>query len=143
MGWLRQFLSFIVVGLSNTTVDLGVFNLIYSLRPTANVNWLLAYNSIAVVLAIVNSYIWNTRWTFQKGARLRGRGAWRQRILFVAQSLLNLLVNDVVVLFITPYLMAIHGLPPRLASNAAKGVAMIVASLVSFAAMRFLIFPES
>jgi len=143
MRWVRQFLSFVVVGLSNTTVDLGVFNLIYTLRPTANVNWLLVYNSVAVMLAIVNSYIWNTRWTFQKGARHRGPAAWRQRALFVAQSLVNLLVNDIVVLFITPYLMAIHGLPPRLASNASKGVAMIVASLVSFVVMRFLIFPES
>jgi putative flippase GtrA len=143
MGWARQFLSFVVVGLSNTTVDLGVFNIIYALRPTANVNWLLAYNSVAVVLAIVNSYIWNTRWTFRRGAVQQGRGVWRQRILFVAQSLLNILVNDLVVLFIAPYLMAIHGVPPRLASNAAKGVAMIVASLVSFGAMRFLVFPGS
>jgi putative flippase GtrA len=135
-----QFLSFVVVGLSNSAVDLGVFNLLYAIQPTANVDWLVAYNSIAVVCAIANSYVWNTRWTFRRQALHHGGGAWRQRILFVAQSLLNIAINDLIVLFIAPYLMAIHGLPPRLASNAAKAVAMVIASLISFVAMRLVVF---
>jgi putative flippase GtrA len=135
-----QFLSFVGVGLTNSAVDLGVFNLLYALQPTANVNWLVAYNSVAVVCAIINSYIWNTRLTFRREARHHGDRAWRQRILFMSQSVFNILVNDLIVLLIAPYLMGIHGLPPRLASNAAKVVAMVVASLLSFLAMRLVVF---
>lgn len=137
---VTQFVSFVAVGLTNGVVDLGVFNLIYALRPTANVTAILVYNSVAVFFAITNSYIWNSRWTFRSQIHYRGQRAWRQRVLFVLQSILNIGVNDLVLFIIVPYLMSTHGLSPRLASNISKVIAMVVASLVSFLAMRWVVF---
>ena len=57
-----QFVKFGVVGVANTVVDWIVFyillNTIVTLEPAAK--------AIAFLVAMLNSYIWNTIWTFRK-----------------------------------------------------------------------------
>jgi len=57
-----QFVKFGVVGVANTVVDWIVFylliNTIVTLEPAAK--------AIAFLIAMLNSYIWNTIWTFRK-----------------------------------------------------------------------------
>lgn len=60
-----QFIKFGVVGVTNTAVDWLVFFLIThyivltkDFEPTAK--------AIAFVVAVLNSYLWNTVWTFKK-----------------------------------------------------------------------------
>jgi len=60
-----QFIKFGVVGVSNTAVDWIIFFLIThfivtnkSFEPTAK--------AIAFLIAVLNSYLWNTIWTFKK-----------------------------------------------------------------------------
>lgn len=62
---ITQFLKFVVVGVSNTAVDwLAYFILTgfvitdFSAKPLAK--------AIAFLVAVTNSYIWNTIWTFRK-----------------------------------------------------------------------------
>lgn len=62
---LIQFIKFGVVGVTNTAVDWLVFFLIThyivlskDFEPTAK--------AIAFVVAVLNSYLWNTVWTFRK-----------------------------------------------------------------------------
>jgi len=62
---LIQFIKFGIVGVSNTAVDWVVFFMITQLiiadksfEPTAKV--------ISFLAAMLNSYIWNTIWTFKK-----------------------------------------------------------------------------
>ncbi|MCL6563053.1 MAG: GtrA family protein [Firmicutes bacterium] len=137
---LGQFLKFVTVGLGNAAIDLGVFNGLYLLSPTRSVGRLVLYNSVAVAMAILNSYVWNTRWTFRRQARRRGRALMRQRALFVAQSLVNIGVNDLVLGLIAPWILALHLMPPAVGNNLAKLVAMLTASFSSFLMMRWLVF---
>lgn len=133
---IGQYVRFIVVGLSNAVVDLGVLNLLLYLRPTHDPLMLVADNTIAVALAILNSYLWNTRWTF----RLMVTGSARERALFVAQGGLNVVVNDVVLLAMTGVLQPTQGLWYLVASNAAKLIAMLTASTTSFILLRTVVF---
>lgn len=58
---VKQAGKFGIVGVSNTLIDLGVYNLLIFMFGMYTV-----YASvISVSLAIINSYIWNKRWTFQ------------------------------------------------------------------------------
>lgn len=133
-----QFLRFLTVGVTNSIVDFGVFNLLLWIFPTRDLSALVLYNSIAVALAIVNSYLWNTRFTFRAAAG--GERAHRQRALFAAQSLFNVGVNDLVVAIFVRIVTEDSLMTPQLASNASKLVAMLVASLSSFLIMKYVVF---
>lgn len=140
-GLARQFSRFVTVGLTNSIVDFGVFNLLFAVYPTTNIAILVAYNSVAVALAILNSYLWNTRWTFRAGV-VRGTRGHRQRLLFLAQALLNVGVNDAVVAILTHLLLYQTFLSPTDSSNLAKLVAMLVASLSSFLIMKYVVYAQ-
>jgi hypothetical protein len=63
-----QFARFCLVGMSNAVIDFSVLNAALFAFPTHSNVLLLAYNTVAVVLAATNSFIWNRRFTF----RVRG-----------------------------------------------------------------------
>lgn len=61
-GGLIQFLKFAIVGVVNTGVDWVVFYLLIHL--VTNIDHSTA-KAISFILALLNSYIWNTIWTFK------------------------------------------------------------------------------
>lgn len=131
-----QYLRFCAVGVSNAVVDLGALNLLLLLYPTTSDATLLLYNTIAVILAIMNSYLWNTRWTFHAQAT----SSRRERTLFVAQALLNILINNVVLYTMTDLLPTEAGDWSILTANLAKLAAMVAASSISFLLLRTVVF---
>ncbi len=135
-----QFGQFVFVGLGNAVVDLIFFNGLYFLFPTRNVDQLVLYNTVSVIAAILNSYVWNSRWTFRTQVRTQGKDALRQKVLFVIQSLINIVVNDLILWVIAPMVLEVHAIPHVMANNIAKLVAMFLASLTSFVMMKLFVF---
>ena len=138
----RQIVRFALIGGSNVVIDFGVYNLLLVVAPSRNPDTLVVYNTIAVICALTNSYFWNKSWTF-RSQRLSGSGPvrlWRERLLFVAQGVLNVVVNDLVLAGVTVVLNRNDLLSAYLANNLAKVVGVLVASSVSFLAMRFVVF---
>jgi putative flippase GtrA len=131
-----RFSKFTVVGASNAVVDIGVLNLFLWLQPTRNPWELALYNGIALVLANINSYFWNTRWTF------RGRSAHtkRQTVLFCVQALINVAVSNGLFLALVRPLLIYTDVPAYLTGNVAKIISVIVASTISFFLMRYFVF---
>jgi putative flippase GtrA len=78
---LWQFIKFNIVGISNTAVDFAVYFLLTNL---AGFNYILA-QTCSYTAGIVNSYIWNTIWTFRKEKRRTAR----EIILFVVVNLVS------------------------------------------------------
>ena len=62
---LTQFVKFAVVGVSNTAVDWIVYYALINFVLTATNEKSIA-KAISFVVAVINSYIWNTIWTFKK-----------------------------------------------------------------------------
>ncbi|MCL6444095.1 MAG: GtrA family protein [Alicyclobacillus sp.] len=125
-----------VVGLANAAVDLLVLNGLLLMHVTRS-PWLLSlYNTVAVICAILNSYIWNRRWTFADTSD----GSMRERFAFVVQAVLNIVLNDVILVWLSSYLVFAKSVPLFISSNAAKGLAMFLASSVSFIMMRLFVF---
>jgi putative flippase GtrA len=132
-----RFSKFTIVGLSNAVVDIGTLNLFLWFASTRDPSVLALYNGVALVLANVNSYFWNTRWTFR--ARAKRRDA-RQRILFTVQALFNICVsNGLFYLLVHPVLLYTD-VPAYLAGNVAKLISVAVASTLSFFVLRYLVF---
>ncbi len=135
----RQYGEFVTVGIFNAIVDLGVLNLLRWLFPTTDKLGLTVENSLAVALAITNSYLWNTRWTF----RPQADGSVRQLVLFLSQSVLNIGINDLALILTAAPISHLHLGPPWVSFNLSKGAAMAFASSSSFLIMRLFVFRPS
>lgn len=131
-----KYAQFSVVGISNALVDVGVLNLFLLIGPSRSPELLVLYDIVAPGLTNVNSYLWNTLWTFRDQARHDAR----QVGLFTAQGLLNVGVSNLL-LWLTAYgLRAYSGLSPLISGNVAEAVSMVVASAMSFLFLRFFVF---
>ncbi len=85
--------KFGIVGVINTGVDLGIFNI---LKFFFGLQAIIA-NIISVSAAIINSYVWNKNWTF----RDKDKNISRQFIIFVVLSFGGLIINTGTLLFLT------------------------------------------
>ncbi|MDB5053058.1 MAG: polysaccharide synthesis protein GtrA [Bacilli bacterium] len=133
-----QFTQFSLIGILNGTIDLGALNLLLLMWPTQTVMGLFLFNSIAYVLAVLNSYFWNSRLTF----RLDVFFSVREKIIFVAQATVSLLIsNGVFLLFI--YWFGLFPIPLWIIHNASKGLSMAISSTSSFFFMKYFVFSGS
>jgi glycosyltransferase involved in cell wall biosynthesis/putative flippase GtrA len=141
-GRIRQLAAFSTIGGLNALVDVLAFNILLLAAPTQSSWMLTAYNTIAVCAALTNSYLLNSRWTF-RATRARHRSArWRQRVGFLAQAAVNIVVNDLVLSAMAGLFAGVTFLPGWLDTNLAKVTAMLCASFVSFVLLRTVVFSE-
>lgn len=87
--WTGQAVRFIIVGVINTGVDLGIFYLLSLIPGMPHV----AAKGISYVAGICNSFVWNKYWTFSAGGSERGK---REFAVFFAVNTPPLIVNIVV-----------------------------------------------
>ena len=132
----KRFSKFSLVGLSNAAIDIGVLNLFLWLGPTREVSMLVLYNGVALVLANLNSYIWNTLWTF----RGRAEHDTRQIVLFTLQVLVNIGISNGLFWALVHPIIVHTEVPTYLAGNVAKIISVTVASTISFFLMRYVVF---
>jgi putative flippase GtrA len=132
-----RFSKFTVVGFLNAIVDIGTLNLFLWLASTRDPSVLALYNGVALVLANLNSYVWNTRWTFRSRAKRRDL---RQRMLFSAQALFNISVSNGLFFVLIRPVLIYTDVPAYLAGNVAKIISVVVASTISFFVLRYVVF---
>ena len=136
LGKLAVPTKFCVVGVMNALVDFGALNLLSWSWPAADAVQLALYNTLALVLANANSYLFNTIWTFKEQTRHEGP---RQRATFVAQAVLNVGANNGL-FWLTAGLLADTALSVAVAQNVAKAISTVTASTLSFLLMRYVVF---
>jgi len=88
MSSLVQFVKFGLVGVSNTAVDWIVF---YILINFAFPSQHSVAKAISFTVAVLNSYLWNTVWTFKKEYQKAGKGASDKSAIFVKFVVVSLL----------------------------------------------------
>jgi putative flippase GtrA len=132
-----RFSKFTLVGFANAVVDIGTLNLFLWLAPTRDPSLLALYNGVALVLANLNSYFWNTRWTFRGRAQRRDP---RQRLLFTLQALFNICISNGLFFVLIRPVLIYTDIPAYLAGNVAKLISVAVASTVSYFLLRYVVF---
>ena len=132
-----RFSKFTLVGFSNAVLDIGTLNLFLWLASTRDPALLALYNGVALVLANLNSYVWNTRWTFRGRAKRRNL---RQRVLFTVQALFNISVSNGLFFVLIRPVLIYTDVPAYLAGNVAKIISVVVASTISFFVLRYVVF---
>ena len=81
---IRQVIRFAIVGVLNTLVDFAVFQTL-----NLTLGWVYAAQVLGYTFGIINSYLWNSNWTFRE-QRTRSL---REIVLYVAVNLVSLGVS--------------------------------------------------
>ncbi len=104
--WIEQGAKFLLVGMMNTVIDLGLyFSLTRFVVVLAEANFLA--KGISYSVGMVNSYLWNRSWTFQSDDR-----SWKTFLPFVLAKLVGMALNTSVLwvglqLLVLPEIMAL------------------------------------
>ena len=88
---LIKFIKFNAVGILNTAIDFVIFTVLVKLGLDAYVSQVISYSA-----GVLNSYIWNSRWTFkEKGVTAR------RVVLFIVVNLVSLGISTGVIALCT------------------------------------------
>lgn len=137
MPRLYEITLFFVVGVMNTGVDFGVLNLLILLTHHTSGWWLIFFNCISFLSAVINSYIFNGRFTF----RHRGSsGSWLF-LRFVAVNAGGLVINSIIVWLLEPVLAG--RLSSLLAINVSKAAAVFFSLTWNYFAIRQWVFTSN
>ncbi|WP_138418480.1 GtrA family protein [Aquibacillus sediminis] len=136
-----QVLQFGFIGVTNAIVDIVSLNILLFIWPTTQSNLLFVFNTIAYTLAIVNSYIWNKKYTFSH----RANSGAKEMILFIIQAIIALVISNLVFIGMVQLLtkQSLMQIPMFINQNIAKGTAMFLSSSASFFLMKFFVFRKS
>ena len=134
---LRQFSRFMIVGTLNTAIDfssLNILSMAYGITAGLVVGGI---NMPGLTLALTNSYLWNKFWVF-KGL---GNGSiFKDISLFLAVTVLAILINSGIVIMVTTYIAPLAGITAEGWLNVAKVVATAVSMFWTFFGYKFLVF---
>lgn len=101
---LKQILIFGIIGVINTSIDIGVFIFLKSIFNIDNQsNWIILINLIAIIIAIIFSYFANKKFTFQhkKNSDVKEIGS------FLVVNLFGFIVNTGIlktVIYMLPFI---------------------------------------
>ena len=131
---LIQYLKYSVIGLTCAGLDLGLLNLFLYLFPTNNTVLLTLFNSAAYVAAVLNSYFWNSKFTFNESKTIK------QSLAFIFQALVSLVIANLVFISGLWLLGFIPVFSKWVITNMAKLLSMYLSSLASFFFNKYFIF---
>ena len=131
-----QFVKFLLVGVLNTGIDFGVLNLLMFLTGITSGFYYSIFKAISFTCGVVNSYIWNKRWTFQKGKKLEKKEFSKFFTISLIAFGVNIGVASVLVNLVGP----IHGISPYIWANISALAAAGFTTLINFFGYKYLVF---
>jgi putative flippase GtrA len=132
-----QFLRFAVVGALNTGIDFAILNLLSYLTNVTEGARIIPLKGVAFLVANVNSYLINKRWTFKD--KTEGQGA-KQFSVYLTVSVIGALINIGAVFLITTYVPPVLGLSNALWLNVANLVATGLSLVWNFVGYKLIVF---
>ena|SRR5579872_2608287 len=134
----KQVIRFGVVGAINTVVDLAVLNALIAATGTGRTGAMYAlYKSVAFFCAVLNSYLLNRSWTFQRVA-LKSPMLEGSQFLFI--SILGALVNVGSSWYVATYTSPMWGVSTKLWPSVAALVGTAFSLGFNFIGYKFWVF---
>jgi putative flippase GtrA len=132
-----QLLRFGVVGVINTGVDFGVFNILIKLTGISKGAGIIPLKAGAFLVANVNSYLLNKKWTFKDNAT--GEGA-KKFSVYLSVSIIGALINIGCVYAVTTYIDPMFGLSDKMWANVANLAATGLSLVWNFVGYKLIVF---
>jgi len=137
--FIFQFGKFVVIGLTNTAVDVGILNVLMVLTQTYSGKNIFLLNSVSFVVAVIHSYFWNKLWTF----KVKRTDATKEFLQFLVVSVVGLLINGTIVYMITTWINPMFDFSAVSWANAAKITATVISLVWNFIGYKFIVFKKS
>ena len=100
----KRFLKFSAVGAVNFLIDLSILNLLSFATGINRGIFAAFFSAVSFLVANLNSYFWNKKWTFKKNNSQRGEGGNSGYKTFLAISVLGVAVNIFVIYVLTTFI---------------------------------------
>ena len=133
-----QAVRFVIVGISNVTVDVLLLNLLLMSFPTSNTGLLLLYNSAAYASGAINSYVLNKHWTFHSTRGMTGS----ELLRFAVVNAAGILCSNCII-WITARILQPMVTNAVLWANASKAASIVGTALLSYLGMRLWVFAST
>src|SRR5579859_6412988 len=131
---LREIVLFVGIGVLNTLVDFAALNLLIAVTHHDQGWWLLVFNALSFLAAVLNSYVLNGRFTFRNSSPTNV-----QKFLhFIAVNAVGLILNSVTVWAMSPLLDSM--LATLVAINVSKAMATLVSLCWNYYAIKRWVF---
>lgn len=135
----KQFSKFVIIGGLNTAIDFTILNIEMHLTGITNGPWFFLLNTISFLIAVINSYFMNKRFTFQDATRNREETKIAQ---FITISIIGSLINSTIVTTIVTTVHPMFGLSPELWANVAKLCATGISLIWNFVGYKLFVFKK-
>jgi putative flippase GtrA len=134
-----QLAKFGLIGVANTVVDLGIYNLFIYISDVSTGYLIVVFKSFSVLAAIINSYVWNKFWSFEKKETHNLGEEFTQ---FLMVSLVGLLLNVGITAFVVNIIGAPAGINDKAWANIGGLTASILVLTWNFIGYKFFVFKK-
>mgnify|MGYP001563866871 CR=1 FL=1 len=134
-----QFAKFAVTGGLNASIDFGVLNILIILSGISEGFYFSLYKALSFIIANLNSYFWNKRWTFEGRSQLQAREYLKFLVVSLGGLVINVGVASAVVNLIEPQ----FGFSPAVWANFGALAASLAGLLWNFVGYKFIVFAGS
>jgi len=131
-----QFIKFLTVGLSNFVITFGILNLLMLLTGITSGFYYSIFIAISFACGVINSYIWNKRWTFEQGNKLEKKEFSKFLIITLITFGLNIGLASALVNLVGP----IGNISPYVWANISALAAAGFTTLINFFGYKYLVF---
>jgi len=133
-----QIAKFLLIGILNTFVDLGILNLLIWIFAIAT-GWLYSlFKAISFSISVVNSYFWNKSWTFKKV----GKPETKEFVQFCTIAGIGFFLNVGIASLIVNIIGPQFGLSQKIWANIGAIIATIVVCTWNFLGYKFIVFKK-
>lgn len=134
-----QVIKFILVGILNTFVDLGILNIL--ILASGAVSGLLysAFKGVSFIAAVINSYFLNKFWTFKKKETRKNQ---REFTRFFVIAVFGFGINIGVASWLVNAVGPQFGLSPKIWANVGAVSATFVSMFWNFLGYKFFVFQK-
>ena len=137
---IKQAIKFVLVGILNTLVDLGILNLLILLSGISTGSGYSAFKGISFTIAVINSYFLNKFWTFKS----RGAGGAKKEFTqFFIVSFIGFGINVGVASFVVNAVGPQLGISDKLWANVGAICATFAAMSWNFLGYKFIVFKKN
>ena len=137
---IRQAIKFVLVGILNTLVDLGVLNILIFISDIASGFGYSAFKGISFTAAVINSYFLNKFWTFKARGTERAKREFAQ---FLIVSLVGFGINVGAASLVVNVLRAQFGLGVKIEANVGGVCAAFASMTWNFLGYKFIVFKNN
>lgn len=134
-----QFWRYVIIGIINTGIDFGVFNMLSFAGGITSGNGLIPLNIISFSTAVVTGYFLHKRWSFQDQSQARKR---EQFTVFLFVTLIGAVINTAIVRLVATDIQPLFNLSAHEWLNVAKAIATAASLIWNFLGYKFWVFKK-